>query len=78
LRKKERPVLAGVLLKFLVRTNLSNVTIDQHHNRTRSTNRVVAVCGEDDDLLVSKGSQQLEDLAFAYRVEARAWLIEDD
>src|SRR5690348_2694089 len=60
LRQEERPELARMAGQFLVRANLSDTSVHQHHNGVGFADRIVAVRGEQDDLLLSKGRQQLE------------------
>src|SRR5712664_1273312 len=52
--------------------------IEQHHNRIGLPNRIIAMGGEQDNLLFRKRTQQLENLAFTHRIEARGGLIENN
>ena len=64
--------------QFFVRADLRDAPINEHHDRVGLADRIVAVRGEQDDLLFGKGGQQLEDLSLAHRVQACSWFIQND
>ena len=55
LHQVERPELMRVASQLLVRADLSDVAIDQHYNHVGLADRIVAMRGEQDDLLFGKG-----------------------
>src|SRR5713101_63311 len=64
--------------QFLMCSDLRDTPIHQDHNRIGLADRIVAMCGEQDDLLTGYGGQQLEDLPLAHRVQACRRFIQDD
>src|SRR5215472_10904949 len=78
LRQEERPELTRVVGQFLVCANLCDTPIEEHHDQVGLADRIVAVRGEQDDLLLGEGAQQFEDLPLPYRVQARCRFIQND
>lgn len=73
--KIEGVEVAGIAHQFLVGPHLREPPIDQYRDTVGPAYRVVAMRGEHDDLLLTKLSEQPEDLSFAYRIETGARLI---
>src|SRR5215469_16731192 len=76
----QRPERAGLLLQLVMRANLGYLPIHEDHNGVGLADGVVAMGGEQDDLLVvaRQRRQEREDLALTDRIQARARLVEDD
>ena len=57
LRQEERPKLPRMAGQFLVRADFRDAPIYEDHDGVGLANRIVAVRGEQDDLLFGKGGQ---------------------
>ena len=56
--------------QFLVRSHLDNTTIDQNHDSIGLADRIVAMGGEQDDLLLGKCREEFEDLPLTHWIQA--------
>src|SRR4051794_19768802 len=72
----QRPVMTLPLQELLMAPAFGDAPLDEHDDRRALWNRVVAVCGEQDDLGFGHLSEQLEDRALSLRVETGHRLIE--
>src|SRR5262249_60036880 len=68
--------VACVADELVVGAGLSDATVHENGDAIGAAHGVIAVGGEDDDLLFAKLGEQTEDLALADGIETGAWLVQ--
>src|SRR5919205_4115087 len=65
------------LQELFVRPGFGDAPVDEHNNPRASRNRVVTMCGENNDLGSSQMSEELKDRALSLGVETCHRFIQD-